>query len=270
MSIAKSAKISPTAIIKEGAVIGENTEVGDFCVIGSDVVVGNSCKIYNNVTLLGRTRLGDNNQVFPNAVLGTNPQDLKYENEPSELVFGDNNLIREFVMINPGTKAGHMKTTIGNNNLLMAYVHVAHDCVLGDNCILANGVNLGGHVSLGNQVNVGGLTPIHQFVQVGDCAMIAGGSALSQDIPPFCLAEGNRAVIRGLNLYRLRKNFSHAQVDIIHSAFRKLFSGSAPLKEIAQSMLEGECDENVAKMCQFILKSTRGIPFNRISQQKSE
>ena len=266
MSIAKSAIIAPSAIVEEGATIGENVEIGNYCVIGKNVKIGDNTKIYNHVTILGNTTLGKNNEIYPNATLGTNPQDLKYHGEPNELIFGDNNKIREFTMINPGTEGGGSKTIIGSNNLLMAYVHVAHDCIIGNNCILANGATLGGHIIMGDYINIGGLTPIHQFVKIGDYAMIAGASALSQDIPPFCMAEGNRAVIRGLNLHRLRKNFEHHQVDKIHNAYKRLFLGNRPIREIAQEILdETPTDENVMKMCNFILQSTRGIPFIRKS-----
>lgn len=268
MSVAKTAKIAQTAIVEEGAVIGENVEIGHYCVIGKEAKIGNFCKIHNHATIVGNTTLGIGNEVFQNAVLGTKPQDLKYNNEPNSLVFGDYNKIREFTMINPGTEGGGSKTIIGSNNLLMAYVHIAHDCIIGDSCILANGATLGGHIELGSYVNIGGLTPIHQFVKVGDYAMIAGASALSQDIPPFCMAEGNRAVVRGLNLHRLRKNFEHHIVDKIHSAYKCLFFGNAPIKEIAQEILENESDENVIKMCQFIIASTRGIPFVRKNNER--
>ncbi|PZT48454.1 acyl-[acyl-carrier-protein]--UDP-N-acetylglucosamine O-acyltransferase [Helicobacter valdiviensis] len=263
MSIAKSAIIAPSAIIEEGAIIGENTKIGAYSVIGKNVKIGSNCTIYNHVTLTGNTTLGDYNEVFPNAVLGTIPQDLKFHGEENFLIFGNHNKIREFTMINPGTEGGGSKTIIGNHNLLMAYVHIAHDCIIGDHCILANGATLGGHIVLGNHINIGGLTPIHQFVKVGDYAMIAGASALAQDIPPYCMAEGNRAVIRGLNLHRLRKNFEHHEVDKIHNAYKKLFFGNQPIKEIAQEILEQNCDDNVAKMCNFIIQSTRGIPFIR-------
>lgn len=264
MSIAKTAIIADTAIIEEGAVIGENVKIGHYCIIGKDVKIGAFSEIYNNVTLLGNTTLGEHNEVFPNAVLGTKPQDLKYRDEPNELIFGDYNKIREFTMINPGTGNGGGRTIIGNHNLLMAYVHIAHDCIIGDNCILANGVTLGGHIVLGNHINIGGLTPLHQFVKVGDYAMIAGASALSQDIPPFCMAEGNRAVVRGLNLHRLRKTFEHHQVDAINRVYKRIFMGNQPIKEIAQTILgEKPSDDNIIKMCDFIIKSTRGIPFVR-------
>ncbi|MDA3966851.1 MULTISPECIES: acyl-ACP--UDP-N-acetylglucosamine O-acyltransferase [Helicobacter] len=256
-------KIASSAVVEEGAILGENVEIGHFCFIGKDVKIGDNCKIHNNVTIVGNTTLGIGNEVFQNSVLGTKPQDLKYNDEPNELIFGNFNKIREFTMINPGTEGGGSITKIGDSNLLMAYVHVAHDCIIGNNCILANGVTLGGHVILGNHINIGGLTPVHQFVKIGDYAMVAGASALSQDIPPFCMAEGNRAVIRGLNLHRLRKNFEHHEVDKINSAYKRLFVANKPIKEIASDILAEDCDLNVSNLCNFIIQSTRGIPFVR-------
>ncbi|MDO7252506.1 acyl-ACP--UDP-N-acetylglucosamine O-acyltransferase [Helicobacter cappadocius] len=256
--------IAATAIIKEGAKIGENVEIGDFCVIGENVEIGDGSKLYNNVTIIGNTKLGQNNTIFPYAVLGTIPQDLKYDGEEVELIIGDKNLIREHCMINPGTKGGLSKTIIGNENLLMAFVHVAHDCIIKNHCILANNATLGGHVEMGDYVNIGGMTPVHQFVHIGDGAMIAGGSALTQDIPPFCMAEGNRAVIRGLNKHRMRKLFSREDIDFISKLYKRIFSGSAPMRELVQKELdENPQNQYVSKICNFILQSQRGIPIKK-------
>ncbi|PAF43006.1 acyl-ACP--UDP-N-acetylglucosamine O-acyltransferase [Helicobacter sp. 11S03491-1] len=256
--------IAQTAIIKEGARIGKNVHIGDFCVIGEGVEIENDCKIYNNVTILGDTKIGKKSTIFPYAVLGTIPQDLKYAGEKVALIVGEENIIREHCMINPGTAGGIGKTIIGNQNLLMAFVHVAHDCIIGNHCILANNATLGGHVEMGNYVNVGGMTPIHQFVHVGDGAMIAGASALTQDIPPFCMAEGNRAVIRGLNKHRMRKLFSHEDIDFIAQLYKRLFSSEAPLKELAQNEIQkNPNNEYVLKICNFILQSQRGIPIKK-------
>lgn len=262
-------KIAPTAIIEEGAKIADNVEIGHFCVIGAGVEIGEGTKVHNHVTLAGKTTIGKNNTIFPGAVLGTQPQDLKYAGEQTELIIGDGNLIREFAMFNPGTAGDLGKTIIGNHNLFMAYTHIAHDCVVGDRCILANGATLGGHIHVGNFVNIGGLTPVHQFVHIGDYAMVAGASALSQDIPPFCMAEGNRAIVRGLNRHRLRQIMDRESIDRISSLYKRLFSGSAPLKEIAQAELEKNAgqDSNVEYMCRFILESKRGIPFARNSNE---
>ncbi|PAF53773.1 acyl-[acyl-carrier-protein]--UDP-N-acetylglucosamine O-acyltransferase [Helicobacter sp. 13S00482-2] len=264
MAIEHKKVIAPTAIIKEGAKIAENVEIGDFCVIGENVEIGEGSKLYNNVTILGNTKIGRNNTIFPYAVLGTIPQDLKYDGEEVELIIGDKNLIREHCMINPGTKGGGSKTIIGNENLLMAFVHIAHDCIIKNHCILANNATLGGHVEMGDYVNIGGMTPVHQFVHIGDGSMIAGGSVLTQDIPPFCMAEGNRAIIRGLNKHRMRKLFSHEDIDFISKLYKRIFSCSAPMRELVQNELEqNPQNEYVLRICNFILQSQRGIPIKK-------
>jgi len=192
--------IHPTAIIEDGAILGENVSVGPFAYIGAQVTIGDNTSVASHAVIEGRTSIGKNNRIFSHTAIGTIPQDLKFSGEDVELIIGDNNTIREFTLLNPGTKGGGSVTRIGNGNLLMGYVHLGHDVILGDNCILANAATLAGHVELGNNVVIGGLTPIHQFVHIGDFAMIGGASALAQDIPPYCLAEGNRATLRGLNL----------------------------------------------------------------------
>lgn len=256
-------KISPLAIIEEGALIGNNVEIGPYCFVSSLARIGSNTKIMQGACIYGDTQIGENNQIFSYAVLGSIPQDLKYRGEPVSLVIGDNNIIREFTLFNPGTQGGGGKTIIGNNNLFMGYVHVAHDCLIGSNCILANGVTLAGHVHLGNYVVIGGLTPVHQFVKIGDFAMIGGASAVSQDIPPFCLAEGNRAKIRGLNLNGLRRRFEREQIDILKSAYRELFLKARPLQEAARELYETSDNSHVKALCQFILQTKRGIPFGR-------
>lgn len=264
MKISSSAKIAKTAVIAEGALIGENVEIGDFCVIGENVEIGEGSIVYNYATITGYTKIGKHNKIFTGAAVGVPPQDLKYSGEKSKLIIGDYNLIREFTTLNPGTEGGGGKTIIGNHNLLMAYVHVAHDCLIGNHCILANNATLAGHIEMGDYVNIGGLTPVHQFVKIGDGAMIAGASALSQDAPPYCMLEGNRAVIRGLNKHRMRKLFDSALIDEISSLYRRLFSRTAPLKDLAKEELERCAHQpTLAKICQFILDSTRGIPLKK-------
>ncbi len=256
--------IAKTAVIGNGATIGNNVEIGDFCVIGDEVVIGEGTKLYNNVTLLGKTILGKNNTIFPNAVLGTIPQDLKYAGEEVELIIGDNNLIREHCMFNPGTQGGIKKTIIGNDNLFMAFVHIAHDCVIGNHCILANNATLGGHIEIADYVNIGGMTAIHQFVKIGEGAMVAGASALGQDVPPFCIAEGNRAVLRGLNKYRMRKLFASQEIDMISHFYRSIFNAKTSIRQVAQDMLDSNPElESIQKICHFILESQRGIPIRK-------
>ena len=255
--------IHPTAVIEEGAILGEDITVGPFAYIGSNVKIGDGTTIASHAVIEGFTTIGKRNRIFPHAAVGTIPQDLKYDGEESELIIGDDNIIREFTLLNPGTKGGGMVTKIGNHNLLMGYVHLGHDVILGDHCILANGATLAGHVELGNHVVIGGLTPIHQFVHIGDYAMIGGASAVAQDIPPFCLAEGNRATLRGLNLTGLRRKIDREEINVLKSAYRELFEQGKPLQEVAQKLFESESSPYIKSLCMFIKTSKRGIPFNR-------
>ena len=255
--------IHPTAIVAKEARLGKQVTIGAYSVIGPEVTIGDGCTIGSHTLIEGATTLGRENRVFSHAVLGSIPQDLKYRGERVRLEIGDGNTIREFTLVNPGTEGGGGVTRIGSGNLLMGYVHVAHDVQIGDGCILANAATLAGHVELGNHVVVGGMTPIHQFVRIGDYAMIAGASALSQDIPPFCMAEGNRAVLRGLNLTGLRRKLDRETIDALKSAYRRLFESGKPLREQAEKIYEESKDQAVKNLCRFILDSPRGIPFKR-------
>lgn len=254
-------EVGKSSIIKEGARIGRNVVIGEFCIIDENVVIGDDCVIGNYVHIAGHTTLGRGNKVFNNAAVGVPPQDLKYAGEKTELIIGDENLIREFTTLNPGTALGHGKTIIGDRNLFMAYVHIAHDCVVGSDCILANNATLGGHVELGDYVNIGGLTPVHQFCKIGSGSMIGGGSVLTQDLPPYCLAEGNRAYIRGLNKHRMRKLFSREEINEISHLYKILFSHTAPIRELAQKELDKNPSQISRYICEFILSNTRGIPL---------
>ncbi len=255
--------IHPSAVIEDGAVLGSNVTVGPFAYIGSKVKIGDNTTVAPHAVIEGKTTIGKNNRIFSHSAVGTIPQDLKFAGEDVELIIGDNNTIREFTLLNPGTKGGGSITKIGNGNLLMGYVHLGHDVILGDNCILANGATLAGHVELGNHVVIGGLTPIHQFVHIGDYAMVGGASALSQDIPPFCLAEGNRAVLRGLNLTGIRRSMERDEINALKSAYKALFEDSNPLQEVAETLFESTTSEKVRSLCEFIKTSKRGIPFTR-------
>jgi len=255
--------IHPTAIIEDGAIIGDNVTIGAYSYISAKATIGDNTTIATHVVIDGKTTIGKNNQIFSHAVVGSIPQDLKFKGEDVELIIGDSNKIREFTLINPGTKGGGGVTRIGNGNLLMGYVHLGHDVILGNGCILANGATLAGHVELGNHVVIGGLTPIHQFVHIGDYAMIAGASALSQDIPPFCLAEGNRATLRGLNLTGLRRHMDRKEIDKLKIAYKKLFEQGQPLQDATQELLQSNDSAKVKQLCEFIIASKRGIPFNR-------
>jgi UDP-N-acetylglucosamine acyltransferase len=256
-------KISPLAIIEEGAVIGKNVEIGPYCLISSQTTIGDNTVIDQNTSIYGKTTIGRNNHIFSHAVIGSVPQDLKFSGEDVELIIGDHNKIREFTLFNPGTKGGGAKTIIGSHNLFMGYVHIGHDVIIGNHCILANAATLAGHVEMGDYAVIGGMTPIHQFVHIGDYAMVAGASALAQDVPPFCMAEGNRATLRGLNLTGLRRNLKRGEIDEIKSAYRELFETGRPLKEVALELVENTENHHVHDLCNFILKTKRGIPYDR-------
>ena len=255
--------IHETAIIEKGAKIGNNVNIGPYVSISSQTIIGDDTVIDAHAVIAGKTSIGKGNHIFSHAVIGSIPQDLKFNGEDVELIIGDHNKIREFTLLNPGTKGGGSITKIGNNNLLMGYVHLGHDVIIGNNCILANGATLAGHVELGNNVVIGGLTPIHQFVHIGDYAMIGGASALTQDIPPYCLAEGNRAVLRGLNLTGLRRALPREEINALKTAYRELFESAEALQETAKNLQTKSSSEHVKKLIEFITKSERGIPYIR-------
>jgi len=256
-------KISPLAVIEEGAIIGDDVEIGPFCFISGKAKIGKGTRIAASTCIYGNTTIGDYNDIFSHAVLGSIPQDLKYAGEEVELIIGNHNKIREFTLFNPGTVGGGSKTIVGSHNLFMGYVHLGHDVIIGDHCILANAATLAGHVEMGNYAVIGGMTPIHQFVKIGDYAMIAGASALSQDVPPYCLVEGNRAVLRGLNLNGLRRHVERADIDALRAAYRELFESGKPLQENAAALLATASSTYVQNMCTFIINTKRGIPFER-------
>ncbi len=254
--------IHPTAIIEDGAKIGNGVTIGAYSYISKDVSIGDGTTIGTHTIIEGSTTIGRNNEIFSHAVIGSIPQDLKFDGEKVELIIGDNNKIREFTLINPGTKGGGFITKIGNNNLLMGYVHIAHDVIIGNRCILANAATLAGHVELGDGVVVGGFTPIHQFVKVGELAMVAGASAVSQDVPPYCLVEGNRAKLRGLNLTGLRRHIDSDDTNELKKAYRDLFNGEKPRKDVAEELLSSK-NIYVVKLAKFILDSKRGVAVKR-------
>ncbi len=258
-----SAHIHPTAIVEEGAIVHENAIVGPYTYISSKAILHSGVEIRQGAQIHGHTEIGENTVVFQNAAIGSIPQDLKFHGEEVKLVIGKNNTIREFAFFNPGTENDKGETRIGDNNLFMAYTHVAHDCVIGDNNIFANNAALAGHCEVGNHVVIGGHTPVHQFVRIGDYAMIGGASAVTQDIPPFCLAEGNRAVVKSLNLVGLRRRFDKEEIEALSAAYKRLFRSPKPIKESAIEILETTNNQKVALLCRFILDTKRGIPYER-------
>lgn len=252
-------KIHPTAIIKPGAVIGEDCEIGPFCVIGENVVLGARNTLYSSVVLDGHTTIGSGNRIFSFAVLGTEPQDLKYGGEPTRLKIGDNNRIREFCTINRSALMEE-DTVVGDNNLLMEYVHIAHNCQIGSFCIIANVVQLAGHVHIHDFATLGGVTAVHQFVHIGSHAFVGGASAIKKDIVPFSRGQGNPYQTVGLNSVGLsRKGFSNEDVagikEIYNLFYRSKMNTSQALAE-AESM---ELSEHQQLFVDFVINAERGI-----------
>lgn len=256
--------ISKLAVIEDGAIIGKDVTIAPFCLISSEATIGDGTTIAQGACIYGKTTIGKNNKIFSHAVLGSVPQDLKFNGEDVELIIGDNNTIREFTLLNPGTEGGGRKTVVGNNNLLMGYVHLGHDVIVGDNCIIANSAGIAGHVEIGNHVVIGaGGVGVHQFVKIGDYAMVGGASALTQDVPPFCMAEGNRATLRGLNLNGMRRKLERDDINALKSAYKELFESGKALKESATELLNSSNNIHVKNFCNFALETKRGIPYER-------
>ncbi len=268
-----SCKIHPTAIVEQGAELGNEVEVGAYAVIGPDVKVGDRAKIYSHVVISGRTTLGAECTVFPFASLGGVPQDLKFHGEPSELLIGEKNIIREYVTLQPGTAHGTMKTIIGDQNLFMANSHVGHDCRVGSKNVFSNSVALAGHVTIHNSVILGGLAGMHQFCHVGDYALIGAGSMVSLDVPPFCIAQGDRAHLRGVNVIGLeRAGVSKEDIQEVRKTYRLLFSSPGRIKEkVANVPEELKQRPLVEKMLRFITESERGVaaPLKALSSAEA-
>src|SRR4026208_721178 len=254
-------RIHPTAIVDSRAELDGEVEVGPFSVIGAGVRIGKASKIHSHAAIQGRTTLGQGNVVFPFATVGSAPQDLKYRGEPSELIIGDRNTIREYVSLNPGTSGGGMVTRVGDQNLLMMYCHIAHDCSVGNRNVIANGATLGGHVTIEDFVIVGGLVGIHQFVRIGSGAILGAGSMVSKDVPPYCNATGDRAKLHGLNLEGLkRRGFDKAKIDAIHKAYRVVFRSKLKTNEALEKIRkELPALQEIEQFVSFIAASERGI-----------
>lgn len=252
--------IHPTAIIDSSARIGKNVEIGPYSIVGADVEVGDNCVIGPHVVLRGPTVLGKNNRIFQFASVGEDCQDKKYHGEPTRLVIGDNNIIRECVTIHRGTVQDQGLTQIGSHNLLMAYVHVAHDCIVGDNVILANNTTLAGHVHVGDWAILGGFTGVHQFCHIGAHAFTAVNSVVVQDIPPYIMAQGHNAAPRTINAEGLkRRGFQPNQILNIKRAFKLLYRQGLTVEEAVQKMRELDADAELTPLIQFVLNSQRGI-----------
>ena len=245
--------IHKTSIINKTAKISNNVDIGPYCIIGSDVEIGSNTIIHSHVNLVGNTKIGKNNQIFPFASIGTPPQDLKYKGEKNSIIIGDNNKFREYVNINPGTEQGGGVTKIGSNNLFMVYCHVAHDCNLSNNIVLANNVQVGGHVSIDNNAIVGGSCAIHQYSRIGESAMIGGMTGVLSDVIPYGLSLGNRNSLVGLNLIGLRRSrISNENIKIIQEAYDVIFKSKNFRSNIDNLSSKSQNNEYVKKIINFI------------------
>ena len=256
------AKIHPTAIVEPGAKIGADVVIGPYCVVGGDVELGDGVELHAHVVVTGRTQVGDNTQIFPFASIGHAPQDLKYRGEPSRLVIGRDNVIREHVTMNPGTAGGELLTSVGDNCLFMVATHVAHDCQIGNSVVMANNATLGGHVHVGDYAILGGLAAVHQFVRIGRHAMIGGMSGVEQDVIPYGSVMGDRARLSGLNIIGLkRRGFSRENIHALRTAYRLLFAQEGTLSERFEDVEEMfSSNDTVMEIVSFMrAESARGV-----------
>ncbi len=254
--------IHPTAIVAPAARIAENAEIGPYCLIGGKVEIGADVRLISHVVVEGITSIGEGTVVYPFASLGHRPQDLKYKGEPSRLVIGKRNQIRESVTMNPGTEGGGMVTSVGDNGLFMVGAHVAHDCQVGDGVIFANNATLGGHVQVGDFVVLGGLSAVHQFVRIGRHVMVGGMSGVENDVIPYATVTGNRAHLSGLNLIGLkRRGFSREDIHALRNAYRLLFAPEGTMAErIDEVATQFESVAPVLEILDFIsIGSSRAI-----------
>jgi len=254
-------QIHPTAIVDPQAKLDTKVEIGAYSIIGAGVRIGKGSKIHSHVVIQGRTSLGEANVVYPFATIGSAPQDLKYKGEPSELIIGNRNTIREYVSLNPGTSGGGMVTRVGDQNLLMMYCHIAHDCIVGNRNVIANGATLGGHVIVEDFVILGGLVGVHQFVRIGTGAILGAGSMVSKDVPPYCNATGDRAKLHGLNVEGLkRRGFDKPVIDAIRKAYRICFQSKLKTDDALEKIRdELPTIPEVEKFVSFIAASERGV-----------
>jgi UDP-N-acetylglucosamine acyltransferase len=258
--------VHPSSVVAEGAVIPASCTIGPFCTVGPNVVLGEDCELVSHVVLDGRLSAGARNRFFPFAAVGVAPQDLKYKNEPTAVTLGDDNVIRESVTISRGTAGGGGTTRIGSGCLIMAYVHIGHDSVIGDGCILANAATLAGHVTVEDYASVGALCPVHQYCRIGRYAYIGGGTTITQDVLPFSLTSAKREThAYGLNKVGLeRRGFSRERLRSIQHAFRLLLASKLNTSQALERLKGEPANDDDAKadlryLIEFIESSQRGV-----------
>ena len=259
--------IHKTSIIDPKAKISDGVKIGPYSVIGPNVEIGKDTEIQSHVNITGNTKIGKKNKIYPFASIGNDPQDLKYHGEETKLQIGDNNKIREYVTINPGTKGGGGLTKVGNNCLFMVSAHVAHDCLVGNNVILANNVPLGGHAHVDDYAIIGGNSAVQQFTRVGKAAMIGGMCGVVRDVIPYGIAHGNRSILQGLNLIGLRrKNIPNKEIMILSEAYKEIFKSENLTENLSNLSNEFKENELVAEVIGFIEKDKKRpicTPFSK-------
>ncbi|WP_435087290.1 acyl-ACP--UDP-N-acetylglucosamine O-acyltransferase [Candidatus Pelagibacter bacterium nBUS_27] len=259
--------IHKTAIIDPKAKISSNVKIGAFSIVGPNVEIDENSEIQSHVSIIGNTRIGKNNKIYPFSSIGNDPQDLKFAGEETRLEIGDNNKIREYVTINPGTKGGGELTKIGNNCLFMVSSHIAHDCIVGNNVILANNVPLGGHAEIEDNVIIGGNSAVQQFTRVGRFAMIGGMCGVVRDIIPYGIAHGNRSVLQGLNLIGLRrKNIPNKEILTLNDAYKEIFKNENLTQNLSNLSEDYKKNELVLEVVNFLEKDKKRpicTPFSK-------
>ncbi len=248
-------KVHPNAFVDPCAELHDGVIISQGAIVGPNVILGKGTEIGPNSVITGSTQLGKNNKVFPNVFIGLDPQDLKYKGAPTEVIIGDNNTFRECVTINKATDEGE-KTIIGDNNLLMAYTHIGHNCELGNRIVLSNSVQVAGHVKIEDKAVIGGCLGIHQFVHIGYLAMIGGMTRVDRDVPPFCLAEGHPGRLRGLNRIGIKRSELMENKDfdlkLLQKTWNLLFKSNKVLSEALEMAMKGKLDLSSRKLCDFL------------------
>ena len=252
VKVHQNSYVDPSAELHDGVLISQGA------IVGPNVTIGAGTEIGPNAVITGKTQIGINNKVFPNVYIGLDPQDLKYKGAPTEVIIGDNNTFRECVTINKATDEGE-KTIIGNNNLLMAYTHIGHNCELGNRIVISNSVQVAGHVKIEDKAIIGGCLGIHQFVHIGYLAMIGGMTMVDRDVPPFCLAEGHPGRVRGLNRIGIKRSGLMENNDfdlkLLQSTWNLLFKSNDPISNSLEKVMTGELDISSSKLCNFLKES---------------
>ncbi|HSD61615.1 MAG TPA: acyl-ACP--UDP-N-acetylglucosamine O-acyltransferase [Burkholderiales bacterium] len=253
--------IHSTALVDPGARLAGDVEVGPYAIVGPHVELGPGCRVGPHAVVTGHTRIGRNTRIFQFASVGEAPQDKKYKGEPTRLEMGEGNVVREFVTLNVGTAAGGGVTRIGDDNLFMAYAHVAHDCEIGSHTVFANNATLGGHVSIGDHAILGGFTAVHQFCKIGAHVITAGGSLIAQDVPPYLMVGGSFAGAHGLNSEGLRRRgFSPEGIAALKRAYKIVYRSGLTLEEAKRALAElAAAVPEVAQFREFLARSERGI-----------